>query len=289
MDEKFSTPHLYSALRVSTTTRDRYNEYTTAQGSGTGFVVSTGEGRYLVTNRHVIEPKFAEKNRVKYFTHELESVSLFGYYQLARDHREEPIRIEMPVPDPVPYFSQDEEIDLAVVPLPAAIPSTRINSLSTSVFATPRQVSEGLIYTGGPLLMPGYPGSGGSTSERPILVSGSIASDPRYSAALGGKDFPNRVLCHSFSREGMSGAPVFGILPPTTDWTGEPVGEQLALLGVNTGHIDMTDEPSVLSLFVPAPAIVALIARTGDKAASDLLGWQSPAPGLAPTIWTPSE
>lgn len=152
-------------------------------------------------------------------------------------------------------------------------------------------VIDGAIQVGSPLLMPGYPELGQEVSDRPILVGGWIASDPRYSASMGGADLPRRILGHSFSRAGMSGAPVLSLLPPKIDWTGEPKGVRLTLLGINTGHVDLANEPSVMAQFVPAPAILSTIARAGDEFAAECVRHTLEFPEhrevMRETLWLP--
>ena len=69
---------------------------------------------------------------------------------------------------------------------------------------------------GNQVFIAGYPGTsaaeGGGRSatndDRPIIVGGIVASDPRCPATFGDAMLHNAVLCH-FSWGGMSGAPVF--------------------------------------------------------------------------------
>ena len=83
------------------------------------------------------------------------------------------------------------------------------------------------------------------------MVTGTIASDPRYPAIFGNAKLNKAVLCHSFSWEGMSGAPVLGI--------SSAIGHT-KIIGINAGHVGGSGiTGGVISHFVRSSALIELL------------------------------
>lgn len=100
----------------------------------------------------------------------------------------------------------------------------------------------------------GYPGVA-EASERPLLVSGIVSSDPRYPAVFGRERLGNSVLCQSFSWDGMSGAPVLGVSPS--------IG-RTKVVGINAGHVHgSVITGGVISHFVRSDALLELFDQLG--------------------------
>jgi hypothetical protein len=103
----------------------------------------------------------------------------------------------------------------------------------------------------------GYPALGELSSERPLLVSGIISSDPRYPANFIRESLPASVLCHSFSWGGMSGSPVLGL--------SQSIGKS-KILGVNCGHIASQGvSGGVISYFARSDALIEMLSSTGES------------------------
>lgn len=267
---------LYSAVRITPCFVDR--NAVAREPTGTGFFIddtAEGGGKYLVTNRHVLDSDFEQ-----YRGWTLESVRIDGHYQPDRDSgvldaTPQAVRVGAPAP----IFPSDASIDLALLPL--SIGDITIlegtggfNSSPSSLIATHGYFSSGRVTVGRQVLMPGYPGIGGVAAARPILVAGVIASDPRYAAAVGARTFPNEVLCHAFSWEGMSGSPVLCQIPKQS-LTWEDVqnlgGQEVVLAGVNAGHITTSGGTAgILSRIVRADALAALLEQAREPRASEL-------------------
>lgn len=274
-DEKIGNEDLYRALKLVVVNYDHNNNKKT--GHGTGFIVRSHAGNsrfgdsFLVTNRHVVDRAYRTypfDTKDRWLQSSIESIEVKGHFQYPRDEVPTPESVSLKIHNPEPVYPRDEDIDIAVIALsPHGTGSSEPNFHTFDIMKLQdhHDIIDGAIQVGSPLLMPGYPQLGQEVSDRPILVGGWIASDPRYSASMGGADFPRRILGHSFSRAGMSGAPVLSLLPPKLDWKGEPRGARLTLLGINTGHVVIANAPSVMSQFVPAPAILSTIARAGDE------------------------
>ncbi|MGW6541734.1 S1 family peptidase [Streptomyces massasporeus] len=276
---------LYSAVRVTPCFVDRHA--VAREPTGTGFFVddtATGGRRYLVTNRHVLDPDFKE-----YRGWALESVRVDGHYQSDRyggvlNATPQAVRVGTPAP----VFPQDPSIDLALLPLDEHSEITVLegvggfNSSPSSLIATSEHFSSGRVTVGRQVLMPGYPGIGGEAAARPILVAGVVASDPRYAAAIGSRTFPNEVLCHAFSWEGMSGSPVLCRIPKES-LTWEDVqnlgGQEVVLAGINAGHITTSGGTAgVLSRIVRADALASLLEQHRESGTSDRAIGSEPTP-----------
>ncbi|MFH8362486.1 serine protease [Streptomyces anulatus] len=275
---------LYSAVRVTPCFVDHHAA--TREPTGTGFFVddtAMGGRKYLVTNRHVLDSNFK-----MYRGWTLETVRIDGHYQSDRcggvlNATPQGVRVERPTP----VFSHDPSIDLALLPVDSDSEITVLegmggfNSSPSSLIATSRHFSSGRVTVGRQVLMPGYPGIGGEAAARPILVAGVIASDPRYAAAIGSRTFPNEVLCHAFSWEGMSGSPVLCQIPKES-LTWEDVetlgGQEVVLAGVNAGHITTSGGTAgVLSRIVRADALTSLIEENRESRNSERAANTEPA------------
>lgn len=273
---------LYSAVRL-TVRFSEDGELRRNPGIGTGFILSDGPGReagrYLVTNRHVVDPNY-EKNR----RWQLADVQLRGYFQHPRDPRSSPEWQEAVLTAPVVHILPPSawHVDLAVLPLgtgdamEVVVGSGRFNSLPVRSLASPRDFQEGRVTVGRQILMPGYPGIRDRMADRPILVGGVIASDPRFPAAVGPHEMQDEVLCHAFSWEGMSGSPAFCLVPRTPSWDDTESGElrtELALVGVNAGHIEVRDDAAAgaISRFVRSDVLAGLLHQAGATISRVLL------------------
>ncbi|MGW4439165.1 S1 family peptidase [Streptomyces sp. NPDC004596] len=263
---------LYSAVRLTV----QFSEYGSIRPTlytGTGFVVRDGRGhdaaRYLVTNRHVVDPNWDERRRW-----ELATVRIAGYFQDPRDPRSSPLWQEGVLTEPEVHVASTWHVDLAVLPLNAAnrlevvSGSGHFNSLPAEMLALEGDFLSGDITVGRQVLMPGYPGVDDQAAQRPILVGGVIASDPRFPAVLGTKDYPDEVFCHAFSWQGMSGSPVLSMVPRPATWADLESGGlsvRTVLAGVNAGHFDVRSDSTAgaISRFVRGDALADLLRQAG--------------------------
>jgi hypothetical protein len=257
--------NIYVAIRVTVEQYDRGTGQTLAGGSATGFTLfnEASATNYLVTNRHVVDPLFRGEP-----SKGVGGVRLRGYYQ-PNDNAVDPRSFDGVVAQPQFTFHPDESIDLAVVSgdvcwAEGASSPTGLGSMSRLHFSMlPNTRESRMLSAGEAIAMIGYPQIGGETGSRPILVSGIVASDPRFGAEVGAEALAHSVLCHSFSWGGMSGAPVVAHL--------EGVNET-RLVGVNAGHIGMQGVTGgVLSHFVPVRLLLELLAAAGDEEAAALI------------------
>ncbi|WP_329531928.1 serine protease [Streptomyces sp. NBC_01450] len=263
---------LYSAVRL-TVRFSEYGEVRPSAGSGTGFVVGEGTGPdehlYLVTNRHVVDADY-EKRRGWTLT----DVRITGFYQSSRDFQSPPVRQEVVLASPEFCFPSAWHVDLAVLPLitdrtEVVSGRGRFNVLPASMLALRHDFRSGDVTVGRQVLMPGYPGIGDQLADRPILVGGVIATDPRFPAVLGSKEYPDEALCHAFSWKGMSGSPVLCAVPRPVTWNDfdskGAMGTQYVLAGVNAGHIEARSDAAAgaISRFVKGDVLADLLRQAG--------------------------
>ncbi|MFD7004038.1 trypsin-like peptidase domain-containing protein [Streptomyces mirabilis] len=242
--------------------------------TGTGFIVRQGVGpgrgvgarRFLVTNRHVVDPNY-EKPRGWPLT----ELRVSGHFQDPRHRAAGASRQGARLMNPAVYFPSKWDSDLAVVPLDDGEDvegQGLFNSLPSGILALRHGSLDGEVTVGQQVLMPGYPGIEGHAAERPILVGGVIASDPRYPAATGRDVYEDQVLCHAFSWQGMARPPVLCRVPRPTTWNDlETTGikDRTLLAGVNAGHIVVRDDATAGAIvrFVRANALADLLRQAG--------------------------
>jgi hypothetical protein len=280
-DEVIDERHLYSALRLRVYMYESDGSNSNTVGSGTGFVMEstlgirgTGQrGGYLVTNQHVLDPNFT-----KFTGRRVDRVEASGFVQAADTWEGRPTLlgnarpVKFTIESPQPQFADGgSDADIAIIDLETAgIPDGRpiLNELSNFNVANIDDFNSRL-HVGAQVLIPGYPSIDGVAAERPILVSGTIASDPREAAEIGPIKFEKNVLCHSFSWGGMSGSPVFAFVQKRSlTWGDVEHGNsrELYLVGVNRGHFRVggTNE-GALTYFVKSSVLAKLLRDMGHE------------------------
>jgi AraC-like DNA-binding protein len=232
MDTGFSAQQLYSACRVIAT--HHYPEdgvECSPPLSGTGFLVEfpTGDSRLgLVTNRHIADAVFNDAN--EYAGTAIKSIELQWWQSSV-------LRLQHVIEKPMPLYHSDPLIDAAVVPITsepdAPIDITGELYDDVEIFISDNS-DEKLVFnhalswehlleceTLWPLLepgefvaFPGYPVWYDRLQIRPVMRSGTIASDPQtdYRSDEGeatAKDSSHQVLFDAYSTSGNSGSPVY--------------------------------------------------------------------------------
>lgn len=263
---------LYCAVRLTV----YWNEYGSLRDGatiGTGFIVRVhkgrGAGQYLVTNRHVVDANY-EKRR----GWELSHIRITGYSQSGRDLQSAPVWQEAVLTSPTVHTASAWHVDLAVLPLgdtgrlEVVSGNGRFNALPVACLALQREFDSGDVTVGRQVLMPGYPGINDQAAQRPILVGGVIATDPRFPAELGPDVYEDEVLCHAFSWKGMSGSPVLCMVPRPTTWGDLESGMSsmtAVLAGVNAGHIEPRSDAAAgaISRFVRGDVLADLLRQVG--------------------------
>ena len=256
---RYTRRHLYSAVHITARGYDRANRKDFC-GTGTGFFIEAGtrlESFHLVTARHVLDPDHADPGAG---LRHLESITVRG----VRTHRhQDDTEFEFTFTPEHVAFHPDDDIDLAVVhiePDSKDAGSVFGVAMEKSDIIKPHVILADDVGVGTEIVMVGYPRLENGVGYRPLLVPGIVSSDLRYDADYGGNRYPGRGICHSFSRGGMSGAPVLTAVMQSVTWDDDgPREPAVRLLGINTGHPREKDRPEALSLFVPATALAPLI------------------------------
>jgi trypsin-like peptidase len=274
MLREISTTTLYAAVRLTPEFFEA-GRSEPRRGTGTGFIVRERDGagarKFLVTNRHVVDADYAKKTVTGW---RLEALQISGHFQHPRHPGVDAVPQTARLADPVVRFPSKWDVDLAALPLTggpeleAVECEGHFNSLPASLLATKEDFSGGQVTVGRQVLMPGYPGVDGMAADRPLLVGGVIATDPRYPAVIGPHVHEDQVLCHAFSWRGMSGSPVLCMVPaPPATWLDMEAGVSgmVVLAGVNAGHIDVRSEQTAgaISRFVRADALTDLLRAAG--------------------------
>ncbi len=224
---------LYTAFRISVDWSDFGNSKKTA---GTGFIVIDGAGRkFLVTNRHVVDPGFADPRRSHL---NLASIRLGGF--ISDSYL--PFGADIDVIG-MKYARSDLE-DVAIVEfskLRHDLPAVKVQNIPRLMFASDADLSELMLAE--TVYFPGYPAWNNSGDGRPIMRRGTIASDPMHDYGGGSLNINGRVIAYEgFSFSGSSGSPIF--LPPfgvTLDGRSGGNFRPPKLLGVNAGHLTSND------------------------------------------------
>ncbi|MFB1299080.1 trypsin-like peptidase domain-containing protein [Mycobacterium sp. pW049] len=249
--------HLYSAAAITAQFYNRSSGATLKPRYGTTFHFVGQTRSYFVTNRHILDYNYRTTKPL--LSSALESVSIRGFTQ-PEDAGRDTQPWTYSHADPSITFPDDDDIDLALISIPLSSKEASVapvgggaipHSFAGRWLAKTHEVNS--LLPGDQVFIAGYPGLEGEISERPLIVSGIVSSDPRYPATFAGSRISrSSVLCHSFSWGGMSGAPVFGF--------SKEIG-RTAIVGVNAGHIASNDvSGGVISHFVRSDALVALLA-----------------------------
>jgi hypothetical protein len=109
---------------------------------------------------------------------------------------------------------------------------------------------------GASIFMPSYSFHYDKSSERPVMRSGIISSDPESDYLTDGQEPARRVLYQAQSAEGASGAPVFA-----------QMDDQAVLLGVNAGQllVPPSNVPSGFSYCFKSECIRECIEKFGQQ------------------------
>ncbi len=226
---------LYTAYRFTVV----FNDYGIRKTkSGTAFFVKDAqENFFVVTNRHVLNPSWREPAAEHWV---IERYVFEGF-----DAAFTKIKFEH-FTDATLVYPQHAGEDIAafkcsrVTPIePVGQKTFAINFLPINLLADDDYFQ--LLKTGDLVAMPGFPDWYDQSQGRPILRSGTLASDPEENYAGPGQAIgPRRRLVEAFSSGGSSGSPVFA-LSAGIRFTGDVVVDNMRperLIGINAGHIN---------------------------------------------------
>jgi hypothetical protein len=249
---------LYAAYRVIASFETDSGE--TKMQEGTGFFVANAKGNVcFVTNRHVVDAAYVD---IKYMHYKLRRVDAVGKAPSGAGLPD--VDQTLTFVDPTFLFSKLYQNDVACL-VSAEIQWVGPKHLEWFVpykmlakqsdFEQKLSVCDFLAFPGFP---PWYDKKGG----RPILRTGTIASDPRYDYSWT-MDFKGQCLAHeAFSFGGSSGSPVFAVQKGPKPGAGIsfPDFREVLVIGINAGHLpDEQKNHSGISYLYKSAVIIEII------------------------------
>jgi hypothetical protein len=272
IDLGVSRKNLYSARHV--VAEVSMHDGTPVPSTGSGFVVVHDGSPFLVTNRHVVDPAYADS---KYVGAKVTAVRIRGYDTCSHQNEHE-ATLCLSSPDIV--FGADND-DVAVFGIGSAShcegqACALSNWYASEMLAdTPEFDSDDRALGILPmdlLAVCGFPELDGYEQQtRPVALVGFIASDPAHRPdpmpkLRGGLHVrsKNIVLYQGFSRSGASGSPILAVqrgLQMGGGLSGPP-SRPLRLVGINAGRLPGSAEnPSALSYFIRSDSILEALKR----------------------------
>ena len=264
--------YLYSAYRITTEFASEFNEPKT--GYGTGFWVMTNQSQLaLVTNRHVVDPEYAGLKNQGY---QLKRLVVSGKCNVPPSELPD-INVTFEVVAPNVHYSEVYQNDIACIVDPQVQVKGEISSYAAKIdffvpitlLATAKDY-ESQFSVCDFVAFPGFPEWYDKLQQRPILRSGTIASDPRYDYS----DVPEYkgecVAYEAFSYGGSSGSPVFAVQkgPKPGPGISFPGFRELKLLGINAGHLNVgstNQQHSGISYLYKSSAILDILEATSGS------------------------
>lgn len=217
---------LYSSYKLETEYTDRMG--TVKSGVASGFILEvTPKMPWLVTNRHVIDLDYGQPV-AKYKDFALTKFHVTGRRS---DDTTYTSRIH---PNAKPYFHEDEENDVVLIE-----PRVYLDGPDSWHwhFGMEHLANEEIFKSIRPfdlVCCSGFPDQHDKLGGRPIVRSGHIASDPKFSYSWDQNPHGQCVAYEGFSFSGASGSPVFA---PPRGAHGIPDSRHGYLVGVNAGHV----------------------------------------------------
>lgn len=251
----------------------------TRRGSGTGFFVfdKALEQYFLITARHVVDPKYSPSGKLtQAICAELE-IS-FQWVKGAGTSESSIFYQTLKITDPGFCFAEGD-VDVAGISFPREyLPHVKDGNVYRPMSFSTEQISSdddlGLRYAGEPVIFIGFPGNS-PTQEidarriyYPLLRQGVFAYPPVHGIPIEGQLGENYGLLDSFAQSGFSGAPVVSIQKGWADGSWHPKEDfrPARVVGVVCGHYrslqDRSDGAhSGLSFFARASSVRNVIEK----------------------------
>lgn len=246
------TRWLYVAIRIEA--EIGRPDGSSAHRAGNGFVLRCDDGRLvLVTCRHVVDPAWTRS-----IGEQLVSVRLQGFSQT--DDAAPTVPFELMATQPVVVGSTNTAADVALLPMEtfahSGPPVTLEPVVDQHLLAADAEFGVD-IAAGDFFAAPGYISLPDTSTERPVFMTGVIASDPREPLIISSSNAGEAaeravVLYQALSRGGLSGAPVIATQRGLNfgDGLSGPSHRPMRVVGVNAGHYQRAGLPLGLSYFV---------------------------------------
>lgn len=239
---------------------------TIAERSGTAFFVQNQEGYIcLVTNRHLLDLGYCESAATSVGA-QLVRVRVEGFSASGGDPNQLPReRMVMEiVPMAGPTFAADYDEDVACLKRLGVLEGRkdRVDFCVDHTQLADDAWIEANLSVCDFVVYPGFPPWHDRFENRPILRTGTIASDPRTNYSHETTPKGRRVAYEGFSFGGSSGSPVFATQKGFQGRGGivVTVFREARLVGINAGHLPTERlEHSGVSYFIKSSAILDLV------------------------------
>lgn len=244
--------------------------------NGTGFFISNSRGEYsLITNRHIVDaPYFKPKNNGQ----KLQFITIAQKIKTQSGLPEINNKIKVIQPDL--SFAKNYDNDVVAIRyteyeiLEGANQDVHMGyPLHFSMLADASVLKEEILICDF-VAFPGFPRWHDQSEGRPIMRTGTIASDPMYNFSWG-ETKGDCIAYEAFSYNGSSGSPVFALQKGNSlhqgnilidSKTGKGGGfRRPYLIGINAGHLNGIDAPvnyhSGISYMYKSTIILELIEK----------------------------
>lgn len=222
---------LYSSYLIKVKFLDSIG--TSKEGQGTGFVLDIGDKKpMIVTNRHLIDIDYRQSTP-KYKDFRLSEFSITGR---KKDDSSYTFKLHAGARF---FFDRVIENDVVLIEPRMLIEGDAANDLNLHWHfdldhLADDEVFQNTLLPYDEVVFSGFPEQHDKLSNRPILRSGRISSDPKFDYSFSGNFEGNRIAYEAFSSEGASGSPVFAVARGATTI---PDSRKAFLVGINAGHI----------------------------------------------------
>lgn len=242
---------LYSAYKIEVEHSDGNN---IKKGTATAFILEISKGTpWIITNRHVIDLNY-KRSDLKFKDFKLSNLIITGRKP---DDTEYSLKLHE---DAKIYFHDEYENDVCIIRPHIYFNDGKKDSLHWH-FGMEHLADKQTYIDIKPfdlICYSGFPNTHDKYSNRPILRSGNIASDPKYNYSWN-KDYQGQCIAYEgFSSGGASGSPIFA---PPRGLQNIPNSRHGFLIGINAGHIPENYGHSGISYFYKSTIILEIIEK----------------------------
>ena len=254
LDNRF----LYAAYRVIALFKTPPGDEKPVQG--TGFFVRNAKGAAcFVTNRHVLDAGYVD---IGFKDYELKTIIAFGKAPSATGDPD--VDQTLTFVNPTVLFSKNYRNDVACVisPKVQSVGSSHVEWPVPYEMLAKKSDFEQKLTVCDFLAFPGFPPWYDKKGSRPILRTGTIASDPRYDYSWKEDDVGECLAYEAFSFGGSSGSPVFAVQkgPKPGPGISFPDFREGLMIGINAGHRPAEkNQHSGISYLYKSPVIIEMI------------------------------
>lgn len=252
-------------------------------GSGTGFFVISDDQYFLVTARHVVDPKYLPGTKKRHAV----CTSMEIAFQCAVVSDTSDVRVSyqiLGVSEPVFCFDS-RDLDVAVLKFPRDVLPIRqlgrmVRPCSFQMSYLASQDELGQRYAGEPVVFVGFPDNspvkqvGENVFHYPLLRQGVFAFPPIHGIDVEGELGHDYGLIDSFAQSGFSGGPIVSLQKGWPDGSWHPTEDYRPskVVGLVCGHYRSAEDRSDgvhagLSFFARSTSISETIAQA--KASPD--------------------